>query len=31
MHIGPTPWTDLGKAVEAAEKQDTPNGLLPAY
>jgi hypothetical protein len=28
MHIGPTPWTELGKAVEAAEKQDTPTGVL---
>jgi hypothetical protein len=27
MHIGPTPWTELGKAVEAAEKQNTPNGV----
>ena len=28
MHIGPGPWSDLGKAVEAAEKQNTPNGVL---
>ena len=28
MHIGPTPWSELGKAVEAAEKQNTPNGVL---
>jgi hypothetical protein len=28
MHIGPTPWSDLGNAVEAAEKQDTPTGVL---
>jgi hypothetical protein len=29
MHIGPTPWSDLNKAVQAAEAQDTPTGLLP--
>ena len=28
MHIGPTPWTDLGKAVASAKAQDTPNGIL---
>ncbi len=28
MHIGPTPWADLGKAVAASEAQDTPNGTL---
>ena len=28
MHIGPTPWTDLGKAVASAKAQDTPNGVL---
>jgi hypothetical protein len=28
MHIGPTPWSELSKAVEAAEKQNTPNGVL---
>jgi hypothetical protein len=28
MHIGPTPWSDLAKAIEAAEKQDSPTGVL---
>lgn len=28
MHIGPTPWSELGKAVAAAELQDTPDGVL---
>jgi hypothetical protein len=28
MHIAPTPWTDLAKAVATAETQDTPNGVL---
>lgn len=28
MHIGPTPWPDLHKAISAAEITDTPNGLL---
>lgn len=28
MHIGPTPWPDLEKAVKAAEAKDTPNGVL---
>lgn len=28
MHIGPTPWSDLGRAIAAAEAQDTPNGVL---
>ncbi|MFL6429433.1 MAG: hypothetical protein ACJ71S_14405 [Acidobacteriaceae bacterium] len=31
MHIGPTPWSKLEEAVEAAEKQDTPSGVLPVY
>ena len=28
MHIGPTSWVNLAKAVAAAEAQDTPNGVL---
>ncbi len=28
MHIGSTPWSELGKAVAAAELQDTPDGVL---
>jgi hypothetical protein len=28
MHIGPTPWSDLAKAIAVAEKQDTPSGIL---
>jgi len=28
MHIGPTPWVDLAKAVAIAKAQDTPNGDL---
>jgi hypothetical protein len=28
MHIGPTPWSDLAKAIAAAEAEDTPNGVL---
>jgi hypothetical protein len=28
MHIGPTTWSELGKAVAAAELQDTPDGVL---
>lgn len=28
MHISPTPWTDLAKAIIAAESKDTPNGVL---
>ncbi len=28
MHIGPTPWPDLEKAVKAAEAKDTPDGTL---
>jgi len=28
MHIGPTPWSELGKAVSAAELQDSPDGTL---
>jgi hypothetical protein len=28
MHIGPTPWADLGAAVKAAEAKDTPDGVL---
>jgi hypothetical protein len=28
MHIGPTSWANLAKAVAAAEAQDTPNGVL---
>jgi hypothetical protein len=28
MHIGPTSWSELGKAVSAAELQDTPDGTL---
>ena len=28
MHIGPTPWADLAKAVAATQVQDTPNGIL---
>lgn len=28
MHISPTPWTDLAKAIAVAESKDTPNGVL---
>jgi len=28
MHVGPTPWADLAKAIAAAESQNTPNGVL---
>ena len=28
MHIGPTPWPDLAKAVKSAEAKDTPDGTL---
>jgi hypothetical protein len=28
MHIGPTSWANLAKAVAAAEAQNTPNGVL---
>jgi 2-polyprenyl-6-methoxyphenol hydroxylase-like FAD-dependent oxidoreductase len=28
MHIGPTPWSELTKAIAVAEKQDTPSGIL---
>jgi hypothetical protein len=28
MHVGPTPWTDLAKAIAAAETLDTPTGVL---
>ena len=28
MHLGPTPWSDLEKAVQAAETKDTPDGIL---
>ena len=28
MHIGPTPWLELAKAIEVAQKQDTPSGIL---
>jgi hypothetical protein len=28
MHVGPTPWTDLAKAIAAAETLDTPTGAL---
>lgn len=28
MHMGPTPWSDLGKAVAAAEAKDSPGGVL---
>jgi hypothetical protein len=28
MHIDPTPWGDLGRAIAAAEAEDTPNGVL---
>ena len=28
MHLGPTSWTDLEKAIEAAEVKDTPDGKL---
>ncbi len=28
MHIGPTPWGELGKAVAAAKTRDTPDGVL---
>jgi hypothetical protein len=28
MHIGPTPWAALAKAIAAAETQNTPNGVL---
>jgi hypothetical protein len=28
MHVGPTPWTDLQKAVKAAEAKNTPDGSL---
>jgi hypothetical protein len=28
MHLGPTPWSDLAKAIAVAEKEDTPNGIL---
>jgi hypothetical protein len=27
MHVGPTPWTDLPKVIEAAKQQDTPTGV----
>jgi hypothetical protein len=28
MHIGPTPWSELDKAVQATEKENTPTGVL---
>jgi hypothetical protein len=28
MHIGPTPWPDLAKAIATAVTQDTPTGVL---
>lgn len=28
MHIGPTPWTDLQSAVDAAEKTNSPEGAF---
>lgn len=28
MHVGPTPWSDLGKAIENAEKSNSPTGIL---
>jgi hypothetical protein len=28
MHIGPTPWTDLEKAIEDAKAKNTPDGVL---
>lgn len=28
MHIGPTPWSELAKAIATAESQDTPTGIL---
>jgi hypothetical protein len=28
MHMGPTPWRELGEAVESAKAQDTPTGIL---
>jgi len=28
MHVGPTPWSELAKAIAIAESQDTPNGIL---
>ena len=28
MHIGPTSWSDLAKAVSAAKVADTPDGVL---
>jgi hypothetical protein len=28
MHVGSTPWTDLQKAVKAAEDKNTPDGSL---
>ncbi len=28
MHIGPSPWAELSKVIEAAEKQNTPDGTL---
>ncbi len=28
MHVELKPWAELGKALEAAEKKDTPNGTL---
>lgn len=28
MHVGPTPWSDLQKAITAAEAKNTPDGTL---
>ena len=28
MHIGPTPWANLAKAIAASRVQDSPNGIL---
>ncbi len=28
MHVGLTPWTEISKAIAAAEGRDTPNGSL---
>ncbi|MGC2656366.1 MAG: hypothetical protein WA324_00205 [Bryobacteraceae bacterium] len=28
MHIGPSPWTDLDKALMTARAKDTPDGIL---
>lgn len=28
MHVGPTPWADLAKAIDAAKSKDTPDGTL---